>query len=336
VLLLAHPDANSQTKQKGTIMTKRLNVAALAMVSSFICSHAYAQFDLGKLKDAAKQMQNDAEGKGKPQTTPPAASPQAAQKPTGPLTVGADKKDSGKKEIAFREPTSKDAEVIKNNKSLLAWVAKYTKSSGGKPKALGGIQIADDIRVSTYGNETETLVLKGLIEEGNKKGIVLVVGRSPISEIELDAGEESKFYFVDTKINGAAFTSIRYDIGDGHLNYIYAPDMVFEATGILLKCNLDEDFFKENTYKDMIASGKAKLHNLTVLDYSVGGAPELGHSISVQAPMSAVVKELRFDPDFAKVKLPLKKKIGKVCTATANISEEEKGITRIRCGCNIE
>lgn len=308
----------------------------LAVGCVLIASQAYAQFDLGKLKDAAKQMQADAEGKTKPQTPPPAAAPQSAQKPTAPVATGVDKKDSAKREIAFRDPTSKDAEMIKKHKSLLAWLVKYTKSAGGKPKTLSGIQIADDIKVSNYGNDTETLILKGLIEEGNKKGIVLVVGRSPISEIEIDAGEDSKFYFVDTKIKGASFTSIRYDIGDGNLNYIYAEDMVFEATGIILKCNLDEDFFKENTYKDMIASGKAKLHNLKVLDYSVGGAPELGHSISVQAPMSAVIKELRFDPDFAKVKLPLKKKMGKVCTATANISEEEKGITRIRCGCNIE
>jgi hypothetical protein len=87
VLLPAHPDSNSQSKQKGTTMTKRLNVAALAMVSSFICSHAYAQFDLGKLKDAAKQMQSDAEAKNKPPATQqPAPTPSPVQKPTAPAT----------------------------------------------------------------------------------------------------------------------------------------------------------------------------------------------------------------------------------------------------------
>jgi hypothetical protein len=66
-------------------MTTHLNIALAAAVSSFVLTPAYAQFDFGKLKDAAKQMQADVEGKGQPQPPPTAAAPQAAQKPTAPV-----------------------------------------------------------------------------------------------------------------------------------------------------------------------------------------------------------------------------------------------------------
>lgn len=306
-------------------------MAYLAVSFAFI-SPAWS-IDLG---GALKQIQQQI----KPQTLPqqPQSQTQPAAQPAVPAATQEDRVAVKRTEIVFRDVNEKDIDLIKQNKPLGEWVKKYIKlakdAGAGEIKTVKGYKISDLIKVAPFSDDATTLLLRAPVI-GPGFDDVLVVSRNPISVNRIEHGQESKYFFVTSSVSGKNITTIRYE-NNGKFRHILDENMTTEVHKTLSDCNLDEDYFKEETYAVMIAEGVLNVNGNKVLSYSTGGAPSLGHSIEIKAPLNMVEKIVRRDPTLERVKFPNFKKIPKTCTAEAKIYEQGRGITMVSCGCNVE
>jgi hypothetical protein len=246
-------------------------------------------------------------------------------------------------ELIFHEINEKDISIIKINKESDAWLKGYVKASkelgSNDEKNINGYKVPKWIYVSSYkddrfGNQDTTVLRAASLGPGFDE-VIIVFNNQYMSRMIVENSQNKKLFIVKTKIESNLYNTIRVQEGK-KMRHIYSENIVTDAFEIIQKCNLDTDYFKENTYKVMIDEGVANLNGYKVLEYRTGGAPELGHSYLIKAPKIIIDKSFHVYPFFKNMKFPFNKKISNVCIAKANIIEPNPGETWIGCGCNIE